>query len=241
MILVPDRSKEKNISNVGVVLVAAGNSTRMGSMDKIFSKIGNKEVISYSLSVFNSSPIVGSIVLVLNKSSIKSGQKLVMDYGFDKVSKIVIGGARRQDSVLLGLKEVNDFDIIMIHDGARPFINSNILKLGNSAVNKTGSAIPVIPLEDSIKSVNTDGFVVDHVDRKNLYLVQTPQVFHHDIILQAHHDIEKDVTDDSAMVELNNGKVSVFQGLKDNIKLTTLSDYSLAESILDFKIRHGEL
>ena len=70
---------------MGVVLVAAGNSTRMGSMDKIFSKIGNKEVISYSLSVFNSSPIVGSIVLVLNKSSIKSGQKLVMDYGFDKV------------------------------------------------------------------------------------------------------------------------------------------------------------
>lgn len=241
MISVPDRSKEKNISNVGVVLVAAGNSTRMGSMDKIFSKIGNKEVISYSLSVFNSSPIVGSIVLVLNKSSIKSGQKLVMDYGFDKVSKIVIGGARRQDSVLLGLKEVNDFEIIMIHDGARPFINSNILKLGKSAVNKTGSAIPVIPLEDSIKSVNTDGFVVDHVDRKNLYLVQTPQVFHQDIILQAHHDIEKDVTDDSAMVELNNGKVSVFQGLKDNIKLTTLSDYSLAESILDFKIRHGEL
>ena len=108
-------------------------------------------------------------------------------------------------------------------------------------MNKTGSAIPVIPLEDSIKSVNTDGFVVDHVDRKNLYLVQTPQVFHHDIILQAHHNIEKDVTDDSAMVELNNGKVSVFQGLKDNIKLTTLSDYSLAESILDFKIRHGEL
>ena len=241
MILVPDRSKEKNISNVGVVLVAAGNSTRMGSMDKIFSKIGNKEVISYSLSVFNSSPIVGSIVLVLNKSSIKSGQKLVMNYGFDKVSKIVIGGARRQDSVLLGLKEVNDFDIIMIHDGARPFINSNILKLGKSAVNKTGSAIPVIPLEDSIKSVNTDGFVVDHVDRKNLYLVQTPQVFHHDIIFQAHHNIKKDVTDDSAMVELNNGKVSVFQGLKDNIKLTTLSDYSLAESILDFKIRHGEL
>lgn len=236
-----DSSRKTNKPNVGVVLVAAGESTRMGSIDKIFSKIGNKEVISYSLSVFNSSPIIGSIVLVLNKETIKLGQKLVMDYGFDKVSKIITGGARRQDSVLLGLKEINDFDIVMIHDGARPFINLNMLKLGKAAVNKTGAAIPVIPLEDSLKYVNSNGFVIDNVDRKNLYLVQTPQVFNHDIIFEAHYNIKKNVTDDSSMVELNNGKISVFEGLKDNFKLTTISDYSLAESIISYKIKSGKL
>ena len=232
---------KKNIGDIAVVIVAAGKSTRMGTVDKIFTKLGDKEVIAYSLSVFNSSPIIGSIILVLNTTSVSLGKKLVKDYGFDKVSKIISGGKRRQDSVLLGLKEIDGFDIVMIHDGARPFINLNILELGKDAVRKTGAAIPVLPLEDSIKSVDSKGLVIDNVDRKKLYLVQTPQVFYYDIIFESHNKVLEDVTDDSSMVELNDGKVSIFDGLKDNIKLTTLSDYSLAKSILSYKIRYREL
>ena len=227
--------------NVAVVLLAAGQSTRMGKIDKIFAKIKQKEVISYSLSVFNSSPLIGSIILVTSSSSIKMGEELVEKYGFNKVSKIISGGKRRQDSVKLGLKEVKGFEIIMIHDGARPFINFNILKSGVETVNKTGASIPVIPLEDSIKYIDASGFVIKNIDRKNLYLVQTPQVFHNEVILDAHDKIKQDVTDDASMVELNNGKIYVFEGLKDNIKLTTLHDYLLAESIVSYNITSGDI
>jgi len=226
---------KKNTGDIGVVIVAAGMSTRMSETDKIFAKLGDKEVIAYSLSVFNNSPLIGSIILVLNTASVSLGKKLVKDYGFDKVSKVITGGRRRQDSVLLGLKEIDGFDIVMVHDGARPFINLNILQLGKDAVRETGAAIPVIPLEDSIKSVDSKGLVIDNVDREKLWLVQTPQVFYYDIIFESHNKISEDVTDDSSMVQLNDGKVSIFEGLKDNIKLTTLSDYSLAESILIYK------
>ena len=225
--------------SVGVIIVAAGSSQRMLDknlvpLDKIFAELGGKPIISYSLDVFNECSFIDEIVLVVGKNNLEQGCRLIAGGSWSKVSNICVGGATRTDSVISGIKKLGECDIVMIHDGARPFITQDIIENGLTAVKITGSAIPVILIKDTVKQVEQT--VVQHtIPKDSLVLAQTPQIFRLDIIREAIHLVSNAVTDDSALVESIGRDVVSFLGDENNIKITTPFDMKLAELILRHK------
>ena len=146
---------------------------------------------------------------------------------------LVFGGQRRQDSVKNGLDALNKETLfVAIHDAARPFPNKHIIKKGLEVVSKYGSAIPVVPIVSTVKSVDDNGFIVNTLDRKGLVEAQTPQFFTLDMILDIHDSIDDLCTDDANMAELYGNKIMTFGGDIINMKITSQADLELAEKIL---------
>ena len=226
-----------NSGRLAVVVVAAGQSTRMAGVDKQMTTLRGDPVISHSLRVFENSDLVGPVVLVMSSDNLEAGRAAVEDAGLQKVVAVVEGGRRRQDSVKIGLdilatEQTGRPDFVAVHDGARPFIDSEMLARGLNAAEKIGAAIAAVPLKDTIK-VAPHRLVTETPDRSVMWSVQTPQIFRFDV-LQAAHDTENDdVTDDASMVEAAGGLVGVFDGSNDNIKITTPEDLELAGLIFD--------
>jgi 2-C-methyl-D-erythritol 4-phosphate cytidylyltransferase/2-C-methyl-D-erythritol 2,4-cyclodiphosphate synthase len=161
---------------------------------------------------------------------------LVSNSDYDKVSAVVAGGARRQDSTANGVDQLmgehgSDIKFILVHDGARPFVDEAMIERGLMAAADHGAAVPALPVSDTIKSVKADGTVEHTLDRSRLRAIQTPQVFRVDVLSPALR-LTEEVTDDATFVELVGGSVSLFDGNSDNIKLTTPEDIERAESIL---------
>ena len=220
------------MEKVGAIIVAAGKSERMGGVEKIFATIDGRTLLSYSIEEFQKSPIISCIVLVLAKDKIKIGIDLVKKHNWSKVIAVCAGGARRQDSVSNGLKQLDGVKWVLIHDGARPCITQDIIERGLEAARECGAAIPAMPAADTIKVVSPNSYVKDTPPRANLWAVQTPQVFRFDIISEAHRKANDNVTDDASMVESLGYKVKVFKGSYTNIKVTTPEDLILAEAII---------
>jgi len=214
-------------SRIGAIVVAAGTSSRFGT-DKIFMSLAGKPVLSWSVDTLQNFTGIDSIVIVLSKSNISKGAGLVKKNKWNKVSDICPGGKRRQDSVKQGLLHLKDCDWVIIHDGARPFINKEILETGLKAARETGSAICAVPVKDTVKEADAGLLVKKTFRREYLWAVQTPQIFRFDIIAEAHEKIKRDVTDDAAMVEKLGYKVKLFEGSYSNIKITTGEDLVLA-------------
>mgnify|MGYP001475442065 FL=1 len=145
--------------------------------------------------------------------------------------QVILGGIRRQDSVKNALATTNTADYVMIHDGARPCVSSNLIDRAVKATRTSDAAIPVLPVTDTIKRVK-DFKVVSTVDRSNLYLTQTPQVFKSSSITKFHKMFKDNVTDDSLLVEMSDADVSTFEGDPENIKITNPIDIEIAETIL---------
>jgi 2-C-methyl-D-erythritol 4-phosphate cytidylyltransferase/2-C-methyl-D-erythritol 2,4-cyclodiphosphate synthase len=219
-------------SRLGVIIVAAGSSSRMGGVDKVFAGLLGRPVLAWSIEAFGRMPEVTAAVLVLSTTNLERGRALVQEMGFGRVAACVPGGARRQDSVRAGLEALAgagpDFDFIAIHDGARPFVDEAMVRRGLAAVLATGAAIAAVPVKDTIKSAGPDRIVTGTPDRRALWAVQTPQVFKAKVILDAHRRVSQEVTDDASMVELTGGRVSVFDGHPENMKITTPDDLLLA-------------
>jgi 2-C-methyl-D-erythritol 4-phosphate cytidylyltransferase len=218
--------------DVGVVVVAAGHSRRMGGVDKILSPVLGRALISYALRAFNDSERVSSIVLVVSSHILDECRRLVDEQGFHKVLEICEGGARRQDSVRLGLDELGATEWTMVHDGARPFVDAAIIGAGLAAARETGAAMAAVPVKDTIKVAGPDGMVLRTVDREGLWAAQTPQVFRTDLLVEAHSQVTDDVTDDASMVERMGGNVKLFMGSYDNLKVTAPEDIRLVEALL---------
>jgi len=214
----------------GAVIVGAGSSQRMG-MDKIIMPLGGKPVISWSVDVCQRSELIDRIVIVLNDSQRDFGQKLASEQGWTKVVDVCPGGNRRQDSVREGLTRLNDCEWVLIHDGARPFLTPDLIRLGLESARSTGSAVLAVPVKDTIKQGNADLTVRKTFDREELWAAQTPQVFRFDIITRAYQNTIADVTDDASMVEQLGYKVKLCMGSYGNIKITTPEDLALAELI----------
>jgi len=215
----------------GAILVAAGTSSRIG-MDKIFLPLAGKPVLAWSLDVLQNSGLVSQIVVVLGKTNLEKGRKLISAGDkYYKVRAICPGGARRQDSVKNGLKKLAGCRWVIIHDGARPFLTATMISDGIEAAKKTGSAIAAVRVKDTIKQEESDLLVKKTIDRGNLWVVQTPQVFSFDIITRAHGTVTEDVSDDAAMVEKLGLKVRLYPGSYNNIKITTAEDITLARAI----------
>jgi len=217
---------------VGVIVVAAGASRRMGDTDKIFAPLGGLPLIVHPLHVLNSLDCVKQIVLVLSEGNLYKGRELIASESLTKVTSVCEGGPRRQDSVLIGLNRLDRCEWVAVHDGARPLLTDAIVLRGLKSVGETGAATAAVRVKDTIKIVEEDGTVTSTPARDRLWAVQTPQIFAHDLLRDAHDRVKTDVTDDASMVEMIGGKVKVFEGSYENIKVTTPEDMMLAENLL---------
>ena len=225
-------SSYSNRASAAAVLVAAGSSSRMNGDDKIFLDLCSRPIIEHSLSVFMNSGLFETTILVLSKNSINLAHDKLSHYLAEGLI-LTTGGTRRQDSVLRGLEKIQKSAVVAIHDGARPCITQSILEQGLQKVGKTGAAIPVIPVTDTVKRLNDIGRVETTLPRKNYKFSQTPQFFGLDLIRKAHREIIKDVTDDASMIEMIGGEVEVFDGDIENLKITTSNDLVIARNILE--------
>jgi 2-C-methyl-D-erythritol 4-phosphate cytidylyltransferase len=216
----------------GVVVVAAGSSSRMGGVDKIFAPVLGAPLISHALDVLEAFPPVAEIVLVLDEGSLEQGGSLVRERAYRKVSRICAGGPRRQDSVRCGLESLTPCDWVIVHDGARPCLDRRMLWRGLKAARKSGASAAGIPVKDTIKVVSPQRLVVDTPSRARLWAAQTPQVFCYDLLCEAHQHRAQTVTDDAAMVESMGHPVRMFRGSYENLKVTTPEDLAVAEAFL---------
>lgn len=225
--------------NVSVIIVAAGNGKRMKSaIAKQYLDLKGRSILSYTIDKFEESPVVNEIILVTGKDEIEYVKTEIIDrYGFTKVKSIVEGGSERQYSVENGLNNVSDdCDIVMIHDGVRPFIEENSIVTLVEDTAKFGACVMGVFVKDTIKLCDENGFVVDTPDRNLLWHAQTPQCFKYDIIKKAYQKAREDNylgTDDSMLVERTGQKIKMIEGSYDNIKITTPEDLYVGERVLE--------
>lgn len=212
--------------------MAAGESRRMQGVDKILAPLGGKPVLAWSIEAFQQCPEVDRIILVNSQGNLEPVNCLAVDRKWTKVAEVCVGGQRRQDSVAAGLKLLGHCDWVIIHDGARPLVSQDIIKRGLAAAKETGAAIAAVPVTDTIKAAGKDLTVIETPPRSHLWAVQTPQIFRFAIIEEAYRQAKGDVTDDSMLVEKIGGKVKLFMGSYDNIKITTPHDLTVAELLI---------
>ena len=217
---------------VGVIVVAAGQSRRMGGIDKLFALLLGRPLLSHLLDGFCSSPLVDEVVLVLSHETLDAGRALAQDSPRRDAIRVCVGGERRQDSVRRGLDALSPCEWVAVHDGARPLAAPELLAKGLEAAQETGAAVPVVPLSDTVKMVDSDGWVVETLSRDRLWAVQTPQVFRRELLAEAHRTVTDTVTDDAAMVERLGRRVRVFPGAPANLKVTRPEDLLVAETLL---------
>jgi 2-C-methyl-D-erythritol 4-phosphate cytidylyltransferase len=226
-----------NQQKVGAVIVAAGESQRMGGVDKVMAVLGGKPVLARTIDVFQSCSAIGQIVIVLSEQNLELGKRLVAEEGWSKVTEVCPGGRRRQDSVVAGLSRLKDCYWVVIHDGARPLLTEDLISRGLVEAKETGAAVAAVPVTDTIKAVGGDRIVHQTPPRQNLWAVQTPQVFRYHIIAEAYRRAKGEVTDDASLVEQMGGKVKLYMGSYDNMKITTPDDLVLAEALWQ---KHGK-
>ena len=224
---------------VSAMVLAAGSGSRMKSKTpKQFLMLGDKPLIYYSLKTFEAS-VVDEIILVCRYEDIEyCKQEVVKKYDFTKVKRIVAGGKERYDSVSKGLKALNKkSDIVMIHDGARPFVTNGMILGSISAARRYKACTTAVPAKDTIKVVDTDMFGIDTPDRKTLYQIQIPQTFDRRLLEEAYSrlrsDENKNITDDTMIVEkYRDQRVKIIEGSYENIKVTTPEDMKIAEALM---------
>lgn len=214
------------------VIVAAGEGRRFGG-PKQFARLGGRPLLELCIEAFAGHAAVGEIVLVL--PDVPSGEAL--SRRFPKVAAVVAGGARRQDSVRNGFGAVrgNGRDIVLIHDGARPLAGSALIDRVVEEAARSGAAVPVLPLEDTVKEVREEGILATH-DRSVLYRAQTPQGFFYEVLEEAFAAADRDGfvgTDEASLVERTGRRVAAVAGEPRNIKITTPLDLRIAEALLE--------
>jgi 2-C-methyl-D-erythritol 4-phosphate cytidylyltransferase len=217
---------------VGAIIVAAGESKRMHGVDKILAPLGGKPVLAWSIEAFEDCPEVGRIILVNSRPNLEPVKCLVIDHKWTKVAEVCLGGQRRQDSVAAGLKMLGYCDWVIIHDGARPLVSSDIILRGLEAARETGAAVAAVPMTDTIKVAGDDLIVTETPPRSLFWAAQTPQIFRFDLIESAYRRANSEVTDDAALVEITGGKVKLYMGSYNNIKITTPQDLKMAEFLI---------
>ncbi len=225
---------------VAAIIVAAGRSTRMGTADKLFLKIGEKPVILHTLLRYEAAQSIHEIVIVAREEHHAEIRLLCKQNGIQKLSAIVTGGADRNASVRNGVAAVREkCEFIAIADGARPFTTPEEIDKVSAAAKKDGAAILAVPAKDTIKQLSPDGKISTTPPRELLLQAQTPQTFHRETyITLSNKAIQQglSVTDDSSIFEAFGHTVTPIIGSYKNIKITTPEDMLIAEKFLEEKI-----
>lgn len=224
-----------------VVIPAAGQGKRMNAgKNKQFLMINHVPLLIHTLRVFEEDLLCSEIVLVVNEQEMDVIHHLVKEYHITKVTKVVVGGDERQQSVYEGLKKIQGNPIVLIHDGARPFIRVKTIHQLIAKADEEGAAVVAVPVKDTIKQVQQNQITAT-VDRSSLWSIQTPQAFHLEEITYAHKVAEKENlkgTDDASLLEHLNRPIAIVRGDYENFKITTPEDMIFAEAII--KNRKGE-
>ncbi|WP_297143073.1 2-C-methyl-D-erythritol 4-phosphate cytidylyltransferase [uncultured Eubacterium sp.] len=219
------------MSNTAVIL-AAGNGTRMKTKDsKLLLKINGKTVLERSVNAFLNISDVDEVIVVAREKDIPAFSDILTD---ERVS-FVVGGDTRQQSVMNAVDVIDDCELIIIHDGARPLIKSEDIENTIRAAKENKAAAVGVFVKDTVKVVDKNGFVVSTPDRSTLFAVQTPQIFDFELYKNAAQNAREkglDFTDDCQLVESFNQKVKTVVGSYSNIKITTPDDIVLAENLL---------
>jgi 2-C-methyl-D-erythritol 4-phosphate cytidylyltransferase len=220
---------------VSAIIPAAGLGLRMGSnIPKQFLLLDGKPILHHTLSVLDQCSVVDEIVLVVSEKEIGKGQQQIQDF-HPKVAKVIAGGKERQDSVYNGLQSLDsETDIVVVHDGVRPFVSADLIRETVEAARNFGAAITAIPVSDTIKKVNEEGLVERTIDRGGLWRVQTPQTFQFSLLKEAFAKALSDKfygTDEGSLIEHLGRDVKVVPGSEFNIKITRSEDLILGERI----------
>ncbi len=216
------------------IVLAAGRGTRLRSgVPKALVMLNGKPLIAHSLLTLNRHRAIKEIVLVASEEVKAQLSGSIRPYRIQKLCKVVSGGARRQDSVRRGLKALDKgAEFVLIHDGARPFVDAKTISKVLEAAGRWGAAIAAVPVKATIKKATGRSFVDKTVERSGLWEAQTPQAFKKDILLRAFRRFGRaDVTDDATLIEKLKKKVRVVAGSYRNIKITTPEDLIIARAI----------
>lgn len=238
------------------IVLSAGQGKRMGtSVQKQYIELQGKPIIYYTLSVFQKSEIIDDIILVVGKDQLKYVQEeIVRKYHFTKVKTVVEGGHERYASVWQGLK-AREYDkyyeniqdgYVFIHDGARPFVDEEMLERAYDTVRKYKACVAGVSSKDTIKLINEEQFAVTTPEREYVWAVQTPQVFEKTLIFEAYARLMEEecvhVTDDAMVVEqMMRLPVKLFEGSYENIKITTPEDLDIARIFLSKKLKLSKI
>ena len=231
---------------VTAIVLAAGRGLRFNpKVSKPLFRIGSKPILFYSLLTLSRHPYVNDIIVVANSLNKKKIIEKIKEYRINKIKDVVLGGLRRQDSVIKGLEAMDSqADYVLIHDSARPFIDKNIISSVIDAAKKYGAAISGVPLAFTVKQAKrvrkqksaVTAFIEKTLDRKNLWEIQTPQVFKTALIIKAYKKFGRlTVTDDASLAEKLKRKVGIVLGSYFNIKITSPEDLLIASEILKNK------
>jgi 2-C-methyl-D-erythritol 4-phosphate cytidylyltransferase len=220
------------------LIPAAGRGQRMGlAIEKQFLRLGGKPLLGYALEQFEATPMIDRIVVIVPAGrETFCYQEIVVPGKLHKVTHIIAGAETRQRSIMAGFRHIDqDVDVVVIHDGARPFVTPSLIRTAIEAALTDGSAVAAIPELDTLKRVSAAGTVVETVDRQNLWRAQTPQAFRRSILQRAlayatQHNL--DATDEAALVEGMSWPVRIIQGSSWNFKITSPDDLALAELLL---------
>lgn len=219
------------------IVLAGGQGKRMQSKtQKQYLDILGHPVLFYSLKCFQDCSWIQNIVLVSSEAEFCQ-REIIEKYQFTKVTKIVPGGKERYHSVFNGLKVCRDTDYVFIHDGARPFVDCEMLKRGLECVKIHGACAAGVPSKDTVKIIREDGSVLETPDRKYVWNIQTPQVFSYELVYGAYEKALSGecagITDDAMVVEkYGMQKVYLYEGAYENIKITTPEDLIVAEAFV---------
>lgn len=220
---------------LSAVIVAAGNSTRMGQ-PKLLIPLGDRPVIAHTLAAFQACPIVSEIVLATRTEDVSLMREIAARYGVDKLTAVVCGGADRQESVANGIAACrNEAEYLAVHDGARPLITVECIRAVAEAARRDGAAAAAVPVKDTVKIAGADGWVQSTPDRNLLWSVQTPQIFRrewYDRAVLAAETAGLRATDDCGLLEAAGYPVRLVRGEYTNLKITTPEDIHTAEGWL---------
>ncbi len=224
----------ENGGTASAIIVAAGSSSRMGGIPKQLLNVGGIPVLARTLLAFENAACIKNIVIVARECDILSFQLLAEKYLITKVTDIVEGGSCREESVKNGVMCLGcDTKCLLVHDGARPFVNEKIITDVAKAAEEFGAAACAVPVKDTLKVVES-GIVTNTLDRSSVFSVQTPQGFSFELFkksITSKNDLSV-FTDDCSVVEADGIKVHIVEGDYNNIKITTKEDISIAEGIL---------
>ncbi|MCX5686266.1 MAG: 2-C-methyl-D-erythritol 4-phosphate cytidylyltransferase [Candidatus Omnitrophica bacterium] len=224
------------VPRVIAIVPAAGYGKRLGAGGKKpFVLLRKRPIASYALKVLDDCPLIDAIIVASEKSCIKDFKVLIDRYGFKKIKNVVAGGRTRQASVANCIREIPpSYDIVLIHDAARPFIDEKVIKKSIHLAEKFGACIVAVPELDTVKLADKRLFVKKTLDRKKIYRAETPQAFRYDVIKKAYaanKHLDR-FTDDAGLVENLGLKIKILKGSCGNIKITTREDLIQAEALL---------
>lgn len=228
------------------IIMAAGKGKRMQTaVSKQFLPVCGKEILAWTVDVFEKSPLVDTILLMASADGKEDVQHLWNTYGWKKVAAVLEGGKERQNSVANGLAAVGEeTDIVLIHDGVRPFVTEEMIADSIVAAQAYGGAVIGVPAKDTIKVCSADGLAVETPDRSTLWQIQTPQTFQRDLIVNAYEKADRDGflgTDDASVAEFAGHQVKVVMGSYRNIKITTKEDLVIAEAFFKEDLKEKEM